>query len=370
MKARRKSLSIPSWARSSCTSKKSRGCGRSSAAEATAPSRAPETRQGRGLTIIIVYSSYHVVARDRVGRIHSRAVPQPGSLFMPFAERTSRGRPPPGRGGNPTGRPPARNNGAVVVETVLEASAGPLAEALVGAASAGNARALRICFDRLAPPRNGRPVRFALPLLVSDGDAVDTAGKVLRGNGARRADAAGGPKPLQGARRVPAAAGVGGAVGADAVGRGRGVRDASGIGTCTHPRISRIRRWEGRRRRQSRWGAKPGGRRWRTPGRGRAHRPPSRTRTSLQKPAEDPDLQVGRGRNGWRQRRPGPAAGPRPRPRHHRTRGSPGFAGGAGGEGDLHGGAPNQAAADGAHLAVGGPTGPLRHLHQAAGTCK
>lgn len=101
---------------------------------------------------------------------------------MPATERTPQGRFAPGRSGNPAGRPPgARNKSTLVVEAALAARAAELVEALVGAAKAGNAAALRICFDRVAPPRNGRPVPFALPPLACRADVVDAARRIVTG---------------------------------------------------------------------------------------------------------------------------------------------------------------------------------------------
>jgi hypothetical protein len=43
---------------------------------------------------------------------------------------------------------------------------------------------MRICFDRVAPLRKGRPVPFALPTLEDHADAVDAAADVVAGVGA------------------------------------------------------------------------------------------------------------------------------------------------------------------------------------------
>ena len=84
-----------------------------------------------------------------------------------------RGRPfPKGRSGNPRGRPPgARNAATVVAEQLLDGEAEALTRKVIEAAKGGDMVALRICLDRILPPRRERPVRFKLPELGSAADA-------------------------------------------------------------------------------------------------------------------------------------------------------------------------------------------------------
>jgi hypothetical protein len=97
-------------------------------------------------------------------------------------ERTATGRFPPDRSGNPAGRPVgSRNKSTLAAEAALAARAEEVVEAVVGAAMAGKPAAMRICFDRLAPLRKGRPVRFALPRITSAADVVGAAGTIVAG---------------------------------------------------------------------------------------------------------------------------------------------------------------------------------------------
>jgi hypothetical protein len=84
-----------------------------------------------------------------------------------------RGRPfPKGRSGNPRGRPlGARNAATVVAEQLLDGEAEALTRKVIEAAKGGDMVALRICLDRILPPRRERPVRFKLPELGSAADA-------------------------------------------------------------------------------------------------------------------------------------------------------------------------------------------------------
>jgi hypothetical protein len=84
-----------------------------------------------------------------------------------------RGRPfPKGRSGNPKGRPPgARNVATVLAEQLLDGEAEELVRKVIVKAKHGNLPALRICIDRILPPRRERPVHFMMPELRSVGDA-------------------------------------------------------------------------------------------------------------------------------------------------------------------------------------------------------
>lgn len=93
-----------------------------------------------------------------------------------FAETTApkqRGRPfPKGRSGNPTGRPPgARNAATIIAEQLLDGEAIEIIRKVITKAKQGDVTCLRLCLDRLVPPRRDRPVYFAIPALNSADDA-------------------------------------------------------------------------------------------------------------------------------------------------------------------------------------------------------
>ncbi|HLN11078.1 MAG TPA: DUF5681 domain-containing protein [Xanthobacteraceae bacterium] len=99
-------------------------------------------------------------------------------------DRTPNGRFRPGQSGNPAGRPRgSRNKTTAAAEALLDGQAEALTERLLGEAGRGNVAALRMCFDRLAPRRRGRPVPFDLPRLESQADAVDAAAAIVAGVG-------------------------------------------------------------------------------------------------------------------------------------------------------------------------------------------
>jgi hypothetical protein len=95
--------------------------------------------------------------------------------------RTQRGRPfEKGQSGNPAGRPKgSRNATTVALETLLEGQAEALTNKAVEMALAGDMAALRLCMDRILPPRKDRPVTFDLPSINSASDAAAVTSAVL-----------------------------------------------------------------------------------------------------------------------------------------------------------------------------------------------
>jgi hypothetical protein len=87
--------------------------------------------------------------------------------------RKQRGRPfRKGQSGNPRGRPAgARNAATVIAEQLLDGEAETLIRKTIQKAKQGNVPALRMCLDRILPPRRERPVPFTLPELGSAADA-------------------------------------------------------------------------------------------------------------------------------------------------------------------------------------------------------
>jgi uncharacterized protein DUF5681 len=79
----------------------------------------------------------------------------------------------PGQSGNPAGKPKGtRHRATLAVEALLEGEADKLTRKAVDLALAGDTTALRLCLERIAPPRKDRAVAFALPDLVNAEDAV------------------------------------------------------------------------------------------------------------------------------------------------------------------------------------------------------
>ena len=63
---------------------------------------------------------------------------------------------------------------------LLEGEAEALTQRAVEMALAGDTTALRLCLERLAPPRKDAPVSFPLPQMSTARDAVAAAGATLQ----------------------------------------------------------------------------------------------------------------------------------------------------------------------------------------------
>lgn len=82
-----------------------------------------------------------------------------------------------GNAGRPSG---ARNRTTMAVLELLEGQAEALTQRAVELALGGDTTALRLCLERVAPPRKDAPVQFALPQMKTARDAAEAAGAVLQ----------------------------------------------------------------------------------------------------------------------------------------------------------------------------------------------
>jgi hypothetical protein len=110
-------------------------------------------------------------------------------------QQKQRGRPfVKGHSGNPAGRPRgARNRALQAMQVLLDGEAQALTRKAVELALDGDTTALRMCLDRIAPPRRERGAPFKLPPVR---DAADLAGAMTAiiaatGDGAISADEGG-----------------------------------------------------------------------------------------------------------------------------------------------------------------------------------
>jgi hypothetical protein len=86
----------------------------------------------------------------------------------------------PGESGNPQGRPKgARNRATLAVEQLLDGEAETITRKAIELAQAGDMTAIRICLDRLCPPRKDRHVTFTLPKLERASDAVNASAAIV-----------------------------------------------------------------------------------------------------------------------------------------------------------------------------------------------
>jgi len=104
--------------------------------------------------------------------------------------RTRTGRFTAGNPGRPKG---ARHKATVAALALLDGQAEALTQRAVQLALDGDTTALRLCLERLVPPRRDAPIAFTLPAMQSAVDAAMAAGAVLQ------ATAAGDLTPTEGA---------------------------------------------------------------------------------------------------------------------------------------------------------------------------
>ena len=103
---------------------------------------------------------------------------------MTRSEKTGRKQKPhlfkPGQSGNPMGRPKgARNATTLAVEALLDGEANALTRKAITLAKAGDMQALKLCMDRIVPPRRDRPVTFALPKIEGPEQAATAMAAIL-----------------------------------------------------------------------------------------------------------------------------------------------------------------------------------------------
>ncbi len=92
----------------------------------------------------------------------------------------NRGQFKPGQSGNPTGKPRgARHRATVAAEALLDGEAEALTRRAVELALEGDTTALRLCLERVLPPRKGRPINFTLPKMTNTGDLRAAALAIL-----------------------------------------------------------------------------------------------------------------------------------------------------------------------------------------------
>ena len=95
--------------------------------------------------------------------------------------KKQRGRPfEPGKSGNPNGRPKgSRNKTTLAIEALLEGELEAITRKLLGMAKEGDMTAVRLCLERLLPPRRDRLVAFDLPQIECAADAANASSAVV-----------------------------------------------------------------------------------------------------------------------------------------------------------------------------------------------
>ena len=86
-----------------------------------------------------------------------------------------------GQSGNPAGKKPGtRHKATRLAETLLDGEAEELVKKCVEMAINGDSTAMRICMDRLVPPRKSRPISIDLPDVSTGADVSIAQGLVVQ----------------------------------------------------------------------------------------------------------------------------------------------------------------------------------------------
>ena len=95
-------------------------------------------------------------------------------------QKQARGRFRKGQSGNPRGKPKgARNLVTRAVDALLEGDAEKLTQKCIALALDGDGSALRLCMERIAPVRKGRPITLKLPSIATAEDLVKAVSAVV-----------------------------------------------------------------------------------------------------------------------------------------------------------------------------------------------
>jgi hypothetical protein len=74
----------------------------------------------------------------------------------------------------------ARHKATLAVEVLLDGQVELLTQKAVEAALDGDMTAMKLCLERISPPRKDQPVSFALPEMTNSNDAVDAMAGILK----------------------------------------------------------------------------------------------------------------------------------------------------------------------------------------------
>lgn len=85
-----------------------------------------------------------------------------------------------GQSGNPAGRPKgSRNVTTVALEALLDGQAAALTQKAIDLALGGDMAAIRLCLDRILPPRKDRPLTFYFATITNAAEAAKTMSAIL-----------------------------------------------------------------------------------------------------------------------------------------------------------------------------------------------
>jgi hypothetical protein len=88
---------------------------------------------------------------------------------------------PKGTSGNPSGRPAgSRNKATLLAQELLDGEVEGLVRKAIDQALAGDTMSLRLCLERLVPPRKDAPVSITLPVVRTTADLPGASQAILQ----------------------------------------------------------------------------------------------------------------------------------------------------------------------------------------------
>jgi len=85
-----------------------------------------------------------------------------------------------GQSGNPKGRPKgSRHKTTLAIEALLDGEGEEITRKAIEKAKEGDMAAIRVCLDRIAPPRKDRHIAFKLPDMQKANDAVAASAAIV-----------------------------------------------------------------------------------------------------------------------------------------------------------------------------------------------
>lgn len=85
-----------------------------------------------------------------------------------------------GKSGNPKGRPKgARNKATIAAEALMDGDASAITKKAIELAKAGDLTAIKLCLERILPPRKSRPLQVSVPKIEKTEDVLKAVNAVL-----------------------------------------------------------------------------------------------------------------------------------------------------------------------------------------------
>ena len=111
----------------------------------------------------------------------SKPVPAPEPVETTAQKQPKRHGFQPGVSGNPAGRPKgARHKYLIAMENMLDGESEAITRKAIELAKDGDLQALRLCMERLLPPRRERPISIDMPKISVASDLIEASSALMQ----------------------------------------------------------------------------------------------------------------------------------------------------------------------------------------------